>query len=371
MTASIRILNKGFVAEYFRQNVFFILIVLLVAFGFLSGAEHKQLVISAAKSKVFLFYIFGAWIVYFFFNILFAFRTLAKKEFQIYFNINQLTGLKPVMIWVYAYFMCSPLSIYYGFHMIFRGLYEGYIFMPIAVIVFHVIFTLLGGLVLYFRTLKTQESSLNINFQFNAFSFLKKPFPLFFVAELFKTRPMMLLLVKFLAFLLISFFVYLFPTDDYDHRLFSIALVMIAFANYPLIQEWLIFENQKSNFIKALPISTPKNIFYMLATILILVVPEILVFAFKTPSFVNLSYVFSWAISLIIFILGIKTLFYVPIKSEQMQQNLFWLFIVFLILVMYKVQLIVLSLPLLLFSVWSIFKFFGNWEPGRELFYRE
>jgi hypothetical protein len=368
MKASFQIFNKGFVAEYFRQNVFFILVVLLVAFGFLSGAEHKQLVILAGKSKIFLFYIFGVWVVYFLFNILFAFRTLAKKEFYIFYNTNQLLGIKPFVVWTYAYFMCSPLSIYYGVYMVFLGLKEGYVFMPIAVILFHFVFTILGGLVLYFRALKAQESSFKFNFQLSIFGFFKKPFSFFYIAELIKNRPIMYILVKVFTFLIISFFIYLYPTDEYDPRLFSIALVMIVFANYPLMQEWLIYENQKSNFVKALPISAFRHIVYMLGTIIILVIPEIILFGLKSTPFVDLA---SWAISLIFILLGLKSIFYLPVKSEYMQQNLFWVFIILLILIMYKVPLIVLAMPICIFSALSIYRFYGNWEPGKDLFFRE
>jgi hypothetical protein len=371
MKASLQLFNKGFIAEYFRQNVFFILIVLLLAFGFLSGAEHRQLVISAGKSKMFLFYIFGVWVVYFLFNILFAFRTLAKKEFYIFYNTNQLPNIKPIIIWTYAYFMCSPLSIYYGIHMIFRGLHEGFVFMPFAVLIFHLVFTVLGGFILYFRTLIAQESSFKFNFQLSIFGFFRKPFPFFYIAELIKNRPIMYILVKFFTFLIISFFIYLYPTDEYDYRLFSIALVIVVFSNYPLMQEWLIYENQKSNFVKALPISALKHIIYMLVTIIILVVPEIILFGLKSTQFTDLAYIFSWAISLIFILLGLKSIFYLPLKIEKLQQNLFWVFIILLILIMYKVPLIVLAMPISILSAWSIYRFYGNWEPGKELFFRE
>jgi hypothetical protein len=309
--------------------------------------------------------------VYFLFNILFAYRTLAKKEFYIFYNTNQLPGIKPIIIWTYAYFMCSPLSIYYGIHMIFRGLHEGFVFMPIAVLIFHLVFTVLGGFILYFRTLKAQESSFNFNFQLSIFGFFRKPFPFFYLAELIKNRPIMYILVKVFTFLIISFFIYLYPTDEYDHRLFSIALVMVVFSNYPLMQEWLIFENQKLNFVKALPISAIKHIFYMLCTIMILVLPEIILFGIKSTPFVDLAYVFSWAISLIFILLGLKSIFYLPVKTEFMQQNLFWVFVVLLILIMYKIPILLLAFPICVFSAWSIYRFYGDWEPGRDLFFRK
>ena len=202
MNASLRILNKGIVAEYFKQNLFFILIVLLLAFGFLSGAEHKQLVLIAATQPSFLYYILVLWIFYFVFNVYFAWRTLSKTDFHLFFNIVQFRPVKAFLLMTYTYFMCSPLSIYYGFFMIYMGLAGGYTRMPLVVFMFHVLATLIGGGLYYYRIKISQERASIFDFRWPYIKNLRTPFSMFFIRELIQSRPVMVLMVKLFSFFL-------------------------------------------------------------------------------------------------------------------------------------------------------------------------
>ncbi len=371
MKASLQILNKGFIAEYYKQNLFFILIILLFAFGFLSGAEHRQLITIAAQTPTFLGYILLVWVLFFFMNVHFAWQTLSKKEFRIYYHIAEYSPLKAIMLMIYTYFMCSPLSIYYGIFMVITGFGKGFLFMPSTVLAFHMIFTILGGFLYYYRLSLPLEKKQLVLLQISLLKNLKLPFYLFFIRELIHKRPILTVVVKVISFAFILGFIHLYPTDEYDSRLFSMLAVCIGFINYPIIQEYLLFENEKLNFQRTLPIPWYFQYLQMAFVIILLLLPECVFFLIKSHTYVSWTYLSSWIFFVWTVFISIKGIFYLPIHEERVQKWLFGIFIILQIVIMYRIPLPILTCFLVSFSAWIVAQFYHNWEPGKDLFLRK
>ena len=347
MKSSIIVFYKTLVLEYYKQNALFILVVILFAFGFLSGREHITLINNALSSNKLLLYVFLLWFIHFLKTLLFVHRQLSLSQNYFLYNAKYLSLVERSAIFFYVFAMLSLLTSLYGIFMVVVGLKSDFYLPIFLIIIFHIFLILLGTF--YFEKrifLKPELESLVISKYFKL-PYIRVPNWLFFHKHLIMNQSILFLITKISTLAIISFFVWLYPTDEYDYRLFSIMGVFVGVAHYTIAVNWVQFLANQMLFDKNLPISTFYRLFWLFIGICIILIPEYFFFVSKAK--VSGLYFIEWviftsSIFLSVISIGIKNVN----DQEASLKVIFWSFVIGVLLVMFKI-------PILLFCVFLLF----------------
>ncbi len=345
MKSIIKILNLTIVKEYYRQNIFFILVIVLLAFGFMSSLEHITLIKMALKLPSLLMLTFVIWALHAVKIILFTLRIFETKSNEFLYNIRLFPPVKRFLAFGMMQTSLLQLTLLYSLWMIKIGIEEKQ-YLPVLAIVLCNIVLILAGIIAYEYRLKRP----------NVVSFTRKPVEnflgrfrtpsyLFYVRYLFAKQPVLLLMTKFFCCLILVGMCNLYPTDDYDERLLALAGLFVAAGHTVFCQQYLSFENQHLSFTRNLPIAHKQRILSYFLTYSLLLLPEFIILLRNLPD--GVSYFF--ALELIIFILSMifmnHHLQYINgISNDTFMQRLFFAGILFLLLIMFKIPVILMAL---------------------------
>ncbi|MCP9766903.1 hypothetical protein EGI22_03215 [Lacihabitans sp. LS3-19] len=357
------VFQKSIIWNYYRKNSLFILVVILFSFGFLSGQEHKTFVKSALKSWYILSFIFLGWSFYAFKTYLFVLRTLNQPDFWFLFNIRLLPFRKRIWIWFIVQFSLIQLTFSYAVFMAIMGALQMSYFTVGAILLVNFILIIFGVFIFEKRTLSHPEKENKLT---NIFSFqlkFPKPYLLFYPNYLLVQEPILLLLSKAFSILSLLFVIWLFPTDEYDKRLFGMFAVIIAAAHLKIVSEWVYFKHKYLQFYRNLPLSFLVRNGYVMSGYLIIIVPEFFIFLMQKPIGISVFFNFSWLIFIISLLFLSHQFIYVnTISEESKMQWYFFAFVGLLILVLFKIPLLFLSVIFILLSIFINLKYFNSSE---------
>ncbi|WP_234735680.1 hypothetical protein [Tellurirhabdus bombi] len=197
---------------------------------------------------------------------------------------------------------------------------------------------------------------------------LSTPYSLFFIRHLLHQEAVSLFLTKLGTLALIAGTIALYPTDDYDLRLFSLAMLVVAAFHAGLVYRLYRFEAEKLLIIRNLPISTKKRLSLYATIFGLLLTPELILLMRNHPIDVSFFAILgTWAFGHSL-ILGLYTLLLPRHRSaEQFMSLVFVMVILYFFLIMYRLPVYMLSV-----SSWAaagiLFKrFFTNsaWEVSK------
>ncbi|MCP9764407.1 hypothetical protein [Lacihabitans soyangensis] len=364
MRAVFIIFQRAIVWDYYRKNVLFLLVIVLFAFGFLSGQEHQTIVKQALNSPKLLVYTGFLWLLHGVKTYLFILRSLGQPEFRFLFHLRLLNLWQRLVLWGYVSFMLSQLTFLYAIFMVVIGFILGKL-MSVVFILSSQLFVMFLGVFIYERRIRqTPEAKAIFSFSFPQFFKFRLPAVLFYHKYLLYKEPILLLLTKFFSIFSVLFMVWLFPTDEYDHRLFSIAAVIIAVSHLRICSQYVYFHNSHLAVFNNLPLGFWYKSIMLVIGYFILLLPEIYLFMVRAQPLVSLSYAFAWlifVISLVVFIHGFQYL--QTLSDDSKMQYFFFGFVFVLLLVMYKVPLFLLSSFFFLCGFGLLKKLENDYEP--------
>jgi hypothetical protein len=186
---------------------------------------------------------------------------------------------------------------------------------------------------------------------------------LFYHKYLIFKEPVLLLLTKSFSIFSLLFFVWLFPTDEYDERLFGIAAIIIAVSHLKICSVWLDFQYNSLQFYQNLPLTNWIKISILFLIYFVLLIPEIYLVWIKTSSFISISFQIHWVFFVLSLLVFTHIYQLIIVISEEIRMK--WYFfgtILLLILVMYKTPLSMLVLFLVISSIFLFFKFEDKFE---------
>ena len=363
MNSLISIFQKAIVWDYYRRNTLFLLVIVLFAFGFLSGQEHKTIVTQALASYKLLIYISLAWLLYGVKFYLFVLRSLGESEFHFLHHIRLVSFRKRILVWFYVCFALNQLTFLYALFMVVMGLSFGKLGELAFILGNQLIIIIIGIAIFEYRISKTAETHLKFSLKLPIWFRFKLPIFLFYHKYLIFKEPVLFFLTKGFSIFSLLFFVWLFPTDEYDDRLFGIAAIIIAVSHLKICSVWLDFQYNNLQFYQNLPLTVWFKLGMVFLSYLVLLIPEIYLFVVKTTAVLSAVYQIQWV--LFVLSLLIFTHIYQLLISISEETRMKWYFfgtILLLILVMYKILLSILIVFLLFSSTFLFFKFQNSFE---------
>jgi hypothetical protein len=357
------VFQKSIIWNYYRKNSLFILVVILFSFGFLSGQEHKAFVKSALKSWYILSFIFLGWAIYALKTYLFVLRTLNQPDFWFLFNIKLLPFKQRIWIWFIVQFTMIQLTFSYAIFMFIMGMLQ-FDYLSAGVILFVNLLLIISGVFIFEkRTLSYPEKENKLISTFSIHFKFPKHFILFYPNYLLVQEPILLLLSKTFSILSLLFIIWLYPTDEYDSRLFGMLAVIIVAAHLKIVSEWVNFEYKYLQFYRNLPLSSFRKNGYVLLGYILIILPEFFILFMQKPADISFYFIFSWLFFIVTLLFLSHQFVYVnSLGEESKMQWYFFSFVGFLILILFNIHLTLLSTIFIIFGYFLYSKFQDKFE---------
>ncbi len=277
----LKLLTKTLGLAFYEQHAGLFLVICYLLFGAVEGSQlisyHYALLIAICSSPIVWVALFLLWIAYAVKCFLFVKQKLTLSTFTFAGELTKIKKRKQYEIWlkVYAFLLMPILS--YSILILYISAQHQYFFSFFA--------TLIGIALLFaalsFLTFKTTNYNFNpvknwINI--NRFK-IRKPFwswPLFY---LFHEQPLMLFACKLVSLLAFKSILWVFADVGADIRVFLTAMLAVVLSHAILIFNWTKFDASYLSFARSLKISILKRLKYWLITLVILLIPELGLFA--------------------------------------------------------------------------------------------
>jgi len=244
------VLNKIFVRTFYVKNAGTFLVLMLLAFGFLSAVEHKALILAALGSPFFLALIVVAWGLYLLKTVSFVRQTLTAPEHLFLQTFWLLPALTRWLLWlVIQIALFAPVLGYAGWMLQLAVQHKQWdSFAAILLVNLALIGT--GAGMADYRLRHPNPNALHL-----PYLTVKLPYELFFPTYWLRHEPLSLLLTKAFSCLLLTGVCRLYPTDDYDQRLLLIGLLLAVLGHSQVGSQVSAFERQYLLFLQNLPLS--------------------------------------------------------------------------------------------------------------------
>jgi hypothetical protein len=363
MKAVFTVFQRAIVWDYYRKNVLFLLVVILFAFGFLSGQEHQTIAKQALNSPKLLIYTGLLWFFYGVKTYVFVLRSLGQPEFRFLFHLKLLSFSKRIVVWFYISFMINQLTFLYAVFMVLLGLILGKFLAVIFILTSQLIVIGLGVFIYELRICQNPETKVLYSTALPKFFKFRLPSFLFYQKYLIFKEPVLLLLTKGFSIFSLLFIVWLYPTDEYDHRLFSISALIVAVSHLRICSQYVYFQNTSLAVFRNLPLTFSYKMVMLMLGYILLLIPEISLFIMRTHFFTNALYSLSWIVFLLSTLIFIHCFQYLNTLTDEAKMQYFFFGSVFiLLLVMYKIPLLLLSFVFLLLGFFIFWKYEDVYE---------
>ncbi|MCU0325935.1 MAG: hypothetical protein MUF45_11885 [Spirosomaceae bacterium] len=339
----IKIFSKTILKEYYRQNVMFFAAVFFIAGVFMRGNEHKQIAEIAVKSPLFLVWVMFLWALYNIKVILFTQRILKEKTYEFLYQSILFSKTKRLFALAVLQLNLLGLSVGYSAYYLFIALVNAEYLSIFLIIIFDFLMIVFGVLIYENRLHRPNSETNFVSLTSRLSKHFLTPHYLFFIRHLFTKQPILLLSVKLASWFFVSGMIYLYPTDDYDVRLFSLGGLFVFLIHVVLCQRLFEYEFQQISFVRNLPFSTFSRFLQYGLVFLILLIPEIIVFAKNIPTGVSLMYLISYFLFALSLIILTMSCLFLNWEQERFGYRLFWYSITTFVLIMFKVPILLLA----------------------------
>lgn len=282
----LRMLNRVFVSQFYARNAGTFLVIILLAFGFLSANEHRALIIAAIGSPFFLGIVFILWTLYLIKTIAFVLDVLTAPEhlFLQTFWLVPTTTRRALWLSIQTGLL-FPVIAYAGWMVQIGVHYERW--GSVSAIILVILGLLLtGALLADYRLRHPSPDALRLpHFA------IKLPYELFFPTYWLRYEPLSFVLTKAFSGLLLAGVCRLYPTDDYDERLLLIGLLLAVLGHSQVSGQVKSFERTYLLFLPNLPISWLQRLGRYALTYGLLWLPELLILLRNCPTGIRLDYV--------------------------------------------------------------------------------
>lgn len=275
MKTTIKVFAKVFVKTFYAENVSFFLVVIGLAFGFMSGVEHKALAEFFTSSPLTALIPVISWMLYALKVVRFNRSVTRRKENEFLFchslypprdqfgNVTLVLFNQLAPAFLYAIFL-SAVALKHN------------AFIPLTIIVTGIVLiAILSSLTLKYR-LSHPDAERKVWFIDRIFNKnFTRPYPLFLIEWLSRKKTFLLISTMVFCSLLLFGVLMLYRTDHYDVRLLQMALLIVASGNIQLIREVHMFETFHFTLINQQPFSFVKRLGYLVPVFAFISFPQI------------------------------------------------------------------------------------------------
>jgi hypothetical protein len=299
---TLAILQKVIVRTYYIENTSFFLLTVGLAFGFMSGVEHRALAALFISSPFTMLIPIGVWTMYTLKVINFNSSLLSRNENEfIFYFILYPTWPKRLMVWSMACMQLIPAWLY-GFFLISQALqYSMYLSMVLTLVALLVL-CLLIAIVLYHNLHHPNREKKISAWRRFLNRHVTRPYPTFALEWVSRHNPAMMIGTKLFASAILFGILQLYYTDTYDFRLLALGTIIATGISAQIIGEVHRFDTFHFTLPLQLPISFTRRFFTTLACLALIFLPEsgIIITYFPTylsPVLIVESIVCLWAVS--------------------------------------------------------------------------
>ncbi|MVM34073.1 hypothetical protein GO755_28830 [Spirosoma sp. HMF4905] len=279
-------LNRIFISPFYAKNAGTFLVILLLAFGFLSATEHKALITAALGSPFFLAIVFVLWTLYLLKTIAFIWQELTAPEHLFLQTFWLIPTSKRWALWLAIQTgLLLPIIAYAGW-MIQLGIHFQRWDSLSAIVLVILILLIMGATAADYRLRHPNPDSLRL-----PHLTVQLPYELFFPAYWLRHEPLSFVLTKSFSGLLLAGVCRLYPTDDYDQRLLLIGLLLAVLGHSQVGGQISEFEKKYLLFLENLPLSWLQRFARYAFTYGLIWFPELLILLRNCPSEIRFDYV--------------------------------------------------------------------------------
>ncbi len=275
MKAPFKVFAKVYVKTFYAENASFFLVVIGLAFGFMSGVEHKALAEFFTSSPVTALIPVSVWMLYALKVVTFNHSITKRKENEFLFCHSLYTSRAQYGNVGFVLFnQLAPATLYATFLSAIALKYNA--FIPLVIIVTGIVLiAILCSITLKFQLSHpdSEKKAWFIDRMFN--KTFTRPYPLFLIEWLSRKKTFLLISTMAFCSLLLFGVLMLYTTDQYDFRLLQMALIIVASGNVQLIQEIHLFETFHFTLINQQPIGFAKRLGYLLPAFAFISFPQI------------------------------------------------------------------------------------------------
>lgn len=280
------VLHQVFVRTFYVKNAGTFLVVILLAFGFLSAVEHKALIMAALGSPFFLAIIFVVWGLYLLKTAAFVRQALTAPEHLFLQTFWLLPSATRWLLWIIVQTaLLAPVLAYAGWMLQLAIQHDRWDSFT-AIILVNVALIGTGTALADYRLRHPNPNA----FQLPHLT-IKLPYALFFPTYWLRHEPLSLLLTKAFSCLLLAGVCRLYPTDDYDQRLLLIGLLLAVLGHAQVGSQVSAFERQYLLFLQNLPLAWWQRFVRYAFMYGLIWLPELLILLRNCPVGVPLDYI--------------------------------------------------------------------------------
>ena len=279
-------LSRIFVGPFYVRNAGTFLVLMLLAFGFLSATEHRALIMAALGSALFLGIVFVLWTVYLLKTVSFIWQELTAPEHLFLQTFRLVPAPKRLALWLTIQTgLLFPVLAYGGWMLQIAKQVERWESF-VATAAFVLLLLVVGAVLADFRLRHPNPNVLRLpNLA------VKLPYELFFPVYWLRHEPLSFVLTKAFSCLLLMGVCRLYPTDDYDQRLLLIGLLLAVLGHAQVGAQVSAFERKHLLFLPNLPLSWAQRFSRYVLTYGLLWLPEGLILLRNYPVGISLDYV--------------------------------------------------------------------------------
>lgn len=325
------LLNRIFVSSFYTKNAGTFLVIILLAFGFLSAVEHKALITAALGSPLILVIVFGLWGLYLLKTISFIWQELTAPEhlfFQTFWLIPTSTRL---LLWVAVQTaLLFPILAYAQWMIQIAYQYQRWDSLS-ALVAVNLLFIGIGSWAADYRLRHPNPNAWHL-----PHVSLKLPYEFFFPTYWLRKEPLSLVLTKAFSGLLLAGVCRLYPTDDYDQRLLLIGLLLAILGHAQVGGQVSAFERKYLLILPNLPMSRVQRFGRYALMYGFLWLPELVILLRNCPVGIPLDYIiWLWLTGLGALLLLHSLAYGHEINPERWLSGVFASFIVGLLAIMF------------------------------------
>lgn len=324
------LVNRLFVRPFYAQNAGTLLVVMLLAAGFMRASDHEALIDAALGSPILLGFFMSLWGLYALKATAFVRSQLAAPD-HLFFNAFRLITT-PVrgLIWLWVVVdLLIPVLGYAGWMLVRAARFAQWsAFYAIATAV---VVLVVASLVWVDYRLR-HPSPIPLRLPLPA---LPIPYLLFFPTYWLRQEPASLVLTKVSSGLLLVGVCLLYPTDDYDQRLLLLGLLLAVLFHAAISRQVSEFDQRYLLLLDNLPYSVWQRLAQYLALYALIWLPELALLLRHCPDAVAVHYVLLLWLTGLGWLLLLHTLLYgQQVDPDRWLASLFGAFVMGLLTIM-------------------------------------
>lgn len=279
-------LYRLFIGPFYARNAGTFLVIILLAFGFLSAVEHKALITATLGSTFLLAIVFVLWGAYLLKTIAFIRQELGQPEHLFFQSFWLLPTLTRLALWLLiAFALLVPILAYAGW-MVQIAIGLRHWTSMVAILVYCLLLMVAGAVAHDYRLRHPNPDAIRLP----SLS-IQLTYVLFFPAYWLRQEPLSLFLTKTFSGFLLAGVCRLYPTDDYDQRLLLIGLLLAILGHAQVGSQVSQFEQKYLLILPNLPLSSLARFGRYAIMYGLIWAPELLILLRNYPTGISIFYV--------------------------------------------------------------------------------